>query len=135
MCRVAATVRAGVERYSLPMQPLHGDSHLGNVIATARGPLWTDWEDTFLGPVAWDLACLQASAPPFGQRDPRSIAAARGGYGDDLDTDTLAAFTDARRFQAAVWGVVVGLARPDGQQRVQQRLAWLRHRAHHARAG
>jgi hypothetical protein len=39
-------------------QPLHGDAHLGNLMNTTIGLLWTDWEDTFSGPVEWDLASM-----------------------------------------------------------------------------
>lgn len=39
-------------------QPLHGDAHLGNLMSTTIGLLWTDWEDTFSGPVEWDLASV-----------------------------------------------------------------------------
>jgi hypothetical protein len=42
----------------LPYQALHGDAHLGNLMNTTRGLLWTDWEDTFSGPVEWDLASV-----------------------------------------------------------------------------
>lgn len=41
-----------------PHQPLHGDAHGGNLLNTTDGLLWTDWEDTFLGPVEWDLASI-----------------------------------------------------------------------------
>lgn len=41
----------------LPSQPLHGDAYEGNYLNTPDGLLWTDWEDTFLGPIEWDLAC------------------------------------------------------------------------------
>jgi hypothetical protein len=40
------------------VQPLHGDAHPGNLLMTPRGPLWNDFEDTWRGPVTWDLACL-----------------------------------------------------------------------------
>jgi hypothetical protein len=43
---------------AFPMQALHGDAHGGNLMNTTRGLLWTDWEDTFLGPVEWDLASI-----------------------------------------------------------------------------
>ena len=43
-----------------PIQPLHGDAHLGNVLNGPDGPLWNDWEDTCLGPVGWDAACLSS---------------------------------------------------------------------------
>lgn len=43
------------------VQPLHGDAHPGNLLLTAAGPTWIDFEDTWRGPVAWDLACLAAT--------------------------------------------------------------------------
>jgi Ser/Thr protein kinase RdoA (MazF antagonist) len=50
--RAAAGVRRRIDALALPVQAVHGDAHLGNVINTARGPLWNDWGDAFLGPVA-----------------------------------------------------------------------------------
>ncbi len=70
-------VRERAQDLDLPEQAVHGDAHLGNVITTSRGPLWNDWEDAFRGPLAWDLACLHASAPPFGHRHANLIAAVR----------------------------------------------------------
>ncbi len=60
--RLAATVRASVAGLAMPEQAVHGDAHLGNVITTADGPLWNDWDDAFCGPTAWDVGCLHASA-------------------------------------------------------------------------
>ncbi|GAA1876003.1 hypothetical protein GCM10009836_66630 [Pseudonocardia ailaonensis] len=40
---------------------LHGDAHAGNLLLTPRGPLWTDLEETSLGPPEWDLATLAGS--------------------------------------------------------------------------
>lgn len=45
----------------LPTRPLHGDSHRWNLLVTADGPVWNDFEDTWRGPLGWDLACLDAS--------------------------------------------------------------------------
>ncbi len=42
----------------LPAQALHGDAHMGNLMMTTQGMLWTDWEDAFSGPVEWDLASI-----------------------------------------------------------------------------
>jgi aminoglycoside phosphotransferase (APT) family kinase protein len=125
MRRAGARAQAGIGRISLPLQPVHGDAHLGNVIVSPRGPLWNDWEDAFLGPVGWDIGCLCASAPPFGRRDPSLIAAARQGYGDGIDAEVLDAFIAARRFQAAVWGVVIAQALPDDGH-LEERLGWFR---------
>lgn len=40
------------------IQPLHGDVHPGNLIATRDGLVWIDFEDVCRGPVEWDLAML-----------------------------------------------------------------------------
>lgn len=45
--------------------PLHGDVHLGNLLISPRGPLWTDFEDACLGPREIDIAGLPASAWPY----------------------------------------------------------------------
>lgn len=45
----------------LPAQALHGDAHAGNLLGTPRGPVWNDFEDTWRGPVAWDVACAAHS--------------------------------------------------------------------------
>lgn len=39
-------------------QPLHGDAHPGNLIATKNGLVWIDFEDVCRGPVEWDLASM-----------------------------------------------------------------------------
>lgn len=43
------------------LQPLHGDVHPGNVIATRDGLLWIDFEEVCRGPVEWDLALLDTA--------------------------------------------------------------------------
>jgi hypothetical protein len=39
-----------------PEQPLHGEPHPGNLLTTADGPLFIDWETCCRGPVEFDLA-------------------------------------------------------------------------------
>jgi hypothetical protein len=41
---------------ALPVQALHGDASLGNLLHTPDGLVWNDFEDTFRGPVHWDVA-------------------------------------------------------------------------------
>ena len=118
-------VRARIEQLALPLQPIHGDAHLHNVINGPDGPLWNDWEDTFLGPRAWDLGCLHAMARVF-HRDPAPVAAAQEGYGDPLDADVLEAFVQARRFQGTVWSVVMARVQPDYRERSEALLAGYR---------
>jgi hypothetical protein len=123
--RVGADVSRRIDALALSVQALHADAHLGNVINTARGPLWNDWEDTFLGPVAWDLGCLHASAKAFGS-DPAPGEAAQAGYGSPPADDVLDVFVDARRFQGTVWTMVFALRHLELRGPAAERLAWYR---------
>jgi Ser/Thr protein kinase RdoA (MazF antagonist) len=93
-------------------QALHGDAHARNTLCTSGGIVWTDFEDSCRGSVAWDLACL-------GRRlGPEAVA----GYGEPRPTDAeIAAHTEARLVQGAIWERIfaardagaLGLGRPD----------------------
>lgn len=72
---------------SWPRRPLHGDAHTGNIMRTANGPLWTDFEDTCVGPVEWDLASTTVSD--------EAVAAYHGA----IDADRLRDCRDLRRLQ------------------------------------
>jgi aminoglycoside phosphotransferase (APT) family kinase protein len=80
---------------------VHGDAHLDNAINTAAGPLWNDWEDTCLAPLALDLGCMEAAASVWGD-DPEPVAAALAAYGE-IDPEALTVFVAARRFQGTIW--------------------------------
>ncbi len=67
-----ARLRAALGRLPAPppadWRPIHGDSHLNNVLWSPEGPLWTDLENACLGPIEYDLACmLWRDAPGTGQ--------------------------------------------------------------------
>jgi hypothetical protein len=115
-------VLARVEALELPLQAVHGDAHLGNVVNTPAGPLWNDWEDAQLAPRAWDLGCLHAHGRVLG-RDDDPILRAQQGYGDDLDDEVLDAFVDARRFQVTIWSVVMWRAGHTSAELVEERLS------------
>jgi hypothetical protein len=97
----AEHVVAGAEARTASWQAVHGDAHLGNVLATTRGALWTDWEDAFLGPVEWDLATLASRHRLFGEEPtlPAVLAAYTGPYDAALVDELL----EARSLQAIVW--------------------------------
>lgn len=81
-----------------PIQPLHGDAHLNNVLNGPDGPLWNDWEDTCVGPLGWDAACLTLT------RDGNERAeAALAASGIHLDPGELSLWVEARSLQLAVW--------------------------------
>lgn len=113
----------------VPMQPIHGDSHSGNVLNTVQGVLWTDWEDTFVGPIEWDLACLVAAPHVFGT-DLEKAEAALQGYGDAIDPEILEDCIAARIFIEVVWYVILQQQRPSAERQapLEQRLAWLKQR-------
>jgi Ser/Thr protein kinase RdoA (MazF antagonist) len=125
--RVGANLAARIAALEVPVQPLHGDAHLANVIQSPGGPLWNDFEDTHLGPRAWDLACLHAPARVFG-RAPEPVAQAQDGYGDSGDAAVLELMIDARAYVGVAWTLVYAPYRADGADRVTARLAWLRGR-------
>ncbi len=81
-----------------PIRPLHGDAHLNNVLNTTAGPLWNDWEDTSLGPLGWDAACLTLTRDG-GER----AEAAHAASGIVLDPAEHARWVEARSLQVAVW--------------------------------
>jgi hypothetical protein len=81
-----------------PIRPLHGDAHLNNVLNTADGPLWNDWEDTCLGPLGWDAACLKLTRDG-GARAEAALAAS----GLALDPAELSLWVEARSLQVDVW--------------------------------
>ncbi|NJS13141.1 MAG: aminoglycoside phosphotransferase family protein [Microcoleus sp. CSU_2_2] len=71
------------------LQPLHGDAHALNLIPTAKGLLWNDFEDTCTGSIAWDCINL----------DDEGIAA----YPNAPDLATLEPYRQMRKLHAIVW--------------------------------
>lgn len=60
-----ARLRASAERMAPfleapggEVQPVHGDAHPGNLVATREGLVWIDFEEVCRGPVEWDLATM-----------------------------------------------------------------------------
>jgi Phosphotransferase enzyme family len=112
---------------NLTMQPLHGDSNISNVLNTTKGVLWADWEDTFKGPIVWDIACLIASSRVFGT-DTEKAAAAISGYGKTIDNELLDLFVEIRTFQTVLWNYIIGQKYPESLERLDVRLRWFRSR-------
>ncbi len=119
---VGARVRRRIAVLGLPVQAIHGDAHLGNVISGPDGPLWNDWEDAGIGPPEWDLCCLRQAVGAD-----RDLAdRAQSAFGPPPDDDVLAALGDARRFQLTVWSVVLADERPDRRDQSTGLLDWYR---------
>ncbi|ANN15581.1 hypothetical protein SD37_07865 [Amycolatopsis orientalis] len=97
LARVAATLPADGAR------PLHGDAHRGNVVATAAGPCWLDFEDTWRGPLGWDLAVLYADLG----------ASALSAYPAEVAPSSLEPFLALRRLFEVAWRFVIAQRFPE----------------------
>lgn len=71
------------------LQPLHGDANGSNLIPTAAGWLWNDFEDTCKGHIAWDLINLDD--------------AARAAYPNAPDAVMLEPYIKLRQIHAIIW--------------------------------
>ena len=117
----AAGASAAIAELGLSHQAVHGDSHLGNVINTPEGPLWTDWEDTCLASPQWDLACLLASGRYFGT-DPEPGEEAVAAYG----AAPHEAFLEARCLQGTLWSLVFAHDHPEMREYATRLMAQYR---------
>ena len=111
-----------------PMQPLHGDAHPGNLLNTTEGLLWTDWEDTFLGPVEWDLASIIWNAR-FLDDDQKTADKILTSYeisGGSINPSALHHCLIARAAVMSVWyPVLYPDPSPERKAKLQRRLDWL----------
>jgi thiamine kinase-like enzyme len=85
----------------LPAQALHGDVSLRNLLRTPRRLIWNDFEDTFRGPVHWDLASYVSSLRTDGATS-RFVREMLDGYGWD-DEQELAPFIAAQDVYDEIW--------------------------------
>lgn len=111
-----------------PHQPLHGDAHPGNLLNTTLGLLWTDWEDTFLGPVEWDLASIIWNARIL-DKDHATADAILNAYqqaGGSVDPEALHHSLIARAAVMSAWYPIL-YPNPSEERRMklQFRLDWL----------
>ncbi|HAA28796.1 MAG TPA: antibiotic transporter [Cyanobacteria bacterium UBA8553] len=100
-----------------PVQPLHGDAHAYNLIPTADGLLWNDFEDTCIGPVAWDLSSMV---------DYEGTMAAA--YPNAPNPATLEPYRKARQLHGIVWVYALLPELPDWAQQAKTSLDDLRDR-------
>lgn len=115
-----------------PKQALHGDAHWGNLMHTTEGLLWTDWEDTFRGPVEWDLASIIWNARILDGDDETAdgILDAYREAGGVIDPDALRHSLIARAAVMTAWyPVLYPDLTEERKQKLQRRLEWLRNEA------
>jgi hypothetical protein len=112
----------------LPAQPLHGDAHMGNLMNTTAGLLWTDWEDAFSGPVEWDLASIIWNAKILDE-DHATVESILGAYraaGGAWDEEALHQSIIARGAVMTAWyPVLYPNPNEERRSRLKRRLEWL----------
>ncbi len=113
----------------MPVQVLHGDAHRRNLLQTPEGAVWTDFEDTCVGPVAWDIATFL------------SVEAEKGGSGREEEIlslypgapswDVLLPFVQARELEAVVFMQVAATRFADREAAAADRLQrWIGRQLH-----
>ena len=114
---------------TFPRQALHGDAHMGNLMNTTRGLLLTDWEDTFEGPVEWDLASIiwNARILENDHATADAILAAYRGAGGSIDETALHHSLIARAAVMSAWyPILYPNPSEERQSKLRFRLDWLR---------
>ncbi len=107
-----------------PHQPLHGDAHEGNLMNTTRGLLWTDWEDTFAGPVEWDVASIIWNAKLLDEDNAR-VNAILDAYGP-VDEIALRQSLIGRGAVMTVWyPILYPNPNEERRRRLRSRIEWL----------
>jgi aminoglycoside phosphotransferase (APT) family kinase protein len=84
-----------------PTQALHGDVSLSNLLGTPQRLVWNDFEDTFRGPVHWDLASYVESLRIRGASS-SFVGEMLNAYRWD-DEQELASFIAAQDVYVEIW--------------------------------
>lgn len=112
----AATV-AGLDA---PLQPVHGDAHLRNVISTPT-PVWADWENVCLGPRELDVCALVIRGRDL------NVDAALAGYGP-FDEALVEVLLPLHALFLAAWTFSLAERIPSVRPEAERRLGWVRAR-------
>lgn len=111
-----------------PQQALHGDAHMGNLMNTTEGLLWTDWEDAFAGPVEWDVASVIWNAQLL-EGDQETVDAILKGYrdaGGELDPVAMEQSLIARAAVISAWyPILYPNPSVERQEKLRARIKWL----------
>lgn len=121
----SAALRSQADAYTAPLQLIHGDAHLNNALHTAQGMRWHDWEDAFIGPIEWDLACVVSGARVLGSHVAWSEAVLAA-YAAPWDVELLHLCIHARTLFTVAWMALLAGDDAEKLARLQGRLRWLR---------
>ena len=101
---------------------------MGNLMSTTRGLLWTDWEDTFAGPIEWDVASIIWNSQIL-EEDHATVQAICDAYceaGGSIDTCALLQSLIGRAAVMTAWyPILYPIPNEERQSRLQRRIDWL----------
>ncbi|HEY0388647.1 MAG TPA: phosphotransferase [Gaiellales bacterium] len=86
---------------TLPVQAIHGDASISNLLRAGGRLLWNDLEDVCRGPVLWDVAGLVVEARALGRSEEYVAGVLRAYGGQDLDE--LRDFMEAHTLYTTIW--------------------------------
>ena len=127
---VHAALARALPDLDVPLQPVHGDSHLGNVLRTRQGPLWTDFDTVCSGPRELDLLSLSLRARLH--RDDPHLPTALDAYGP-YSRDVAAAVEPYLALYLCCWTAACIANVPAVRPLFEQRLAWVEGAGRYAR--
>lgn len=127
---VHAALASALPDLDVPLQPVHGDSHLGNVLRTRQGPLWSDFDTVCIGPRELDVLSLSLRARLHGD-DPH-LQAALDAYGP-YSRDVAAVVEPYLALYLCCWTAACIADVPAARPLFEQRLAWVEGAGRYAR--
>ena len=120
LAAMVALAEEAVVALDVPLQPVHGDAWLGNVLRTPEGPLWADFDKVCLGPRELDLACNETAAQQRGRTPEDDALLAGYGYYDRAALERLAAL---ELVPLTAWTYRLAARRPEYAETARHRLA------------
>ncbi|PRY45931.1 phosphotransferase family protein [Umezawaea tangerina] len=110
----------------LPRGVLHGDAHLGNLIASPTGPVICDFDSTSVGPREWDLSSLPVGVARFGHSPRWQRQLVRGYRFDVTRWDGFAVLRDVRELKLTTSALPILRSHPGVRAELRKRLDSLR---------
>ena len=121
-------VERRLERLSfpLPRSVIHGDAHLGNLIATSEGTLLCDLDSLCVGPPEWDLTPMAVGRLRMGHPPERYDALVRS-YGFDLlEWEGFQVLRELRELKITISVLPILRSNPAIRGELRRRLATMR---------
>jgi aminoglycoside phosphotransferase (APT) family kinase protein len=110
----------------LPQGVVHGDAHIGNLIASPNGPVICDFDSTAIGPREWDLSSLPIGAARFGHPERWQRQLVRGYRFDVTRWDGFEVLRDVRELKLTTSALPILRSHPGVRAELRRRLDALR---------